>query len=414
MDRQPRQNHRRRQKRAPSVRFHPLDAGSVFGFSDPAMFTADSNINVRLVKRMAARPEVAGETKLIRADLVAWELSPAVNDVLADAHRCHRLRHVCLFDVRRRLTHLGEEEMQNLLTCARQASRLLEIAFQITDRKNSNQSNETIESWLHATPLSRFIVAVFEAFAPALSVPLEQIKLAGNIVRTKLEMNEINFDQLTSSAWDLVNEGYDCAQAIIGLIPGLRGIDLDIGSGLLEISEGEQKRIRLNQRAMGRQENAEDLEQRLQSGRDILIANFWALRHDMLTLRGYKSFLGWYQAALMDHLPNQVWVTFQLQIFNEIQDWSRELQARYEEGILYKRDKKRHAGGLPLEIPELPAIVERHTIEVLEYPLGHGFGARNDNAIMQALLQSIAARQPDAQNIWVQATAKVNPIPAEL
>jgi hypothetical protein len=63
-----------------------LDAGSVFGFSDPAMFTADLNTNVRLVKRMAARPEVAGETKLIRANLVAWELSPAVSEVLADAH----------------------------------------------------------------------------------------------------------------------------------------------------------------------------------------------------------------------------------------------------------------------------------------------------------------------------------------
>jgi hypothetical protein len=114
----------------------------------------------------------------------------------------------------------------------------------------------------------------------------------------------------------------------------------------------------------------------------------------------------------MDHLPNPVWVGFQVQIFNEIQDWYRELRARYEEGIIYKRDEKRHAGGLPLKLLELPAVVQRHTIDVIEYPDGHGFGARNDDAIMQSLLQSIAARQPGALDIWGKATAQMNPIPA--
>jgi hypothetical protein len=392
-----------------------LDAGSVFGFSDPAMFTTDLKINVRLVKRMAARPEVAADTKLLRANLVNWELSPAVNDVLADAHRCHRGRHVSLFDLRRRLARLGDEEMKNLLFCGRQAARLLEIAFHMTDRKTSNQSNETIESWLHATPLARFIVGVFEMFTPTLGVPFNEVKLATNIQRTSTGMlDERNFDRLTKSAWDLVNNGYDCAQAILELIPALRGTDLDVGAGLMEISEKEQKRNKLDQKKNSRPQNQEDIESRLEYGRKLMIAHFWALRHDMLTLRGYTAFLGWYHWELRDHLPNPVWVDFQLQIFNEIEDWYRELRARYEEGIIYKHQEKRRAGGLPLDMPELPAIVKRHTIEVLEYPLNRGFGARHNDAIMQALLHSIVARQPRALDIWLQATAQINPVPAAL
>jgi hypothetical protein len=390
-----------------------IDVGSVFGFSDPAMFTADMNTNVRLVKRMAARPDATAETKLLRADPVNWELSPAVNNVLTDAHRCHRGRHISLFDLRRRLANLSEREMRNLLFCGRQAARLLEIAFQMTDRKKSNQSNETIESWLHATPLARFIVGVFEMFTPTLDVPFNEVKLATNIQRTSAGMlDERNFDRLTKSAWDLVNDGYDCAQAILELIPALRGADLDVGAGLMEISEGEQKRTKLEQEDNGRPENHDDIQARLEYGRKLTIANLWALRHDMLTLRGYTAFLGWYQAELMDRLPNPVWVGFQVQIFNEIQDWYRELRARYEEGIIYKRQEKRRAGGLPLDIPELPAIVKRHTIEVIEYPLGHSSGARHNDAIMQSLLQSIVARHPDALDIWGKATAQMNPIPA--
>lgn len=390
-----------------------LDAESVFGFSDPAMFTTDLNINVRLVKRMSARPEVAAETRLIRADPVTWKLSPAVSGVLADAHRCHCGRHVSLFDLRRRLTRLDEGELQNLLFCGRQAARLLEIAFHMTDRKKNNQSNETIESWLHATPLARFIVGVFEMFTPTLAVPFNEVKLATNIQRTNAGMlDEGNFDRLTKSAWDLVNDGYDCAQAILKLIPALRGADLDVGAGLMEISENEQKRTKLDQEDNGRPENEEDIEARLAYGRKLTTAHLWALRHDMLTLRGYTAFLGWYQAELMDRLPNPVWVGFQVQIFNEIQDWYRELRARYEEGIIYKREERRHAGGLPLKLLELSAVVQRHTIDVIEYPDGHGFGARNDDAIMQSLLQSIAARKPDALDIWGQATAQMKPIPA--
>jgi len=390
-----------------------IDVRSVFGFSDPAMFTADMNTNVRLVKRMAARPDATAETKLLRADPVNWELSPAVNNVLTDAHRCHRGRHISLFDLRRRLANLSEREMQNLLFCGRQAARLLEIAFHMTDRKKNNQSNETIESWLHATPLARFIVAVFEMFTPTLGVPFNEVKLATNIQRTSIGMlDETNFDRLTKSAWDLVNDGYDCAQAILELIPAVRDADLDVGAGLMEISEGEQKRTKLDQKENNRPQNQEDIQSRLEYGRKLTIANLWAVRHDMLTLRGYTAFLGWYHWELRDLLPHPVWMGFQLQIFNEIKDWYRELQARYEEGIIYKREEKRHAGGLPLKLLELSAVVQRHTIDVIEYPDGHRFGARHDDAIMQSLLQSIVARQPDALDIWAKATAQMSPIPA--
>ena len=78
---------------------------------------------------------------------------------------------------------------------------------------------------------------------------------------------------------------------------------------------------------------------------------------------------------------------------------------------IYEREEKRHAGGLPLKLLELSVVVQRHTIDVIEYPGGNGFGARNDNAIMQSLLQSIVARHPDALDIWGQATAQMNPIP---
>lgn len=231
---------------------HRIEEGSVFGFSDPAILTGDVRTNVRLIKRMAARPDSAGEGKLIRAYPVTWELSPAVTDVLARANRCHCGRHINILDVRRRL---DAEGMQNLLFCARQAARLLEIAFHITDRKKSNQSNETIESWLHPTPLSHFIVGAFEAFSPTLSVPFNEVRLARNISRTTREMeDEKHFDPLTKSAWDLAGLGYDCAQTIIDLIPELRGAELDIGASLMEDTEGEQRNVRLNLKATGREE----------------------------------------------------------------------------------------------------------------------------------------------------------------
>ena len=389
---------------------HRIEAGSVFGYSDPAVLTGDMRTKVRLIKRMEAAPDAAGAMKLIRAHPVLWELSPVVVDVLARANRCRRGRHINILDVRRRL---DAEGMENLLSCARQAARLLEIAFHITDRMKSNQSNETIESWLHPTPLSRFIVGVFETFSPTLSVPFNEIRLARNIPRTKREMeDEEHFDPLTKSSWDLASEGYDCAQKIINIIPDLRGTELDIGAALMEDTEEEQKKIKLIREAAGREETAEDIQGRLQSGRDDLIADLWALRHDMLTLRGYTDFLGWYHGALIDKLPDPVWISFQLQIFNEIQDWYRELRARYEEGIVRKREIRRHAGGQPLDILELRDNVQRHTIKVIEYPRNGGFGAKFEDEIMQSLLQSIAAKHPDVFNIWRQATAELAPIPA--
>lgn len=134
----------------------------------------------------------------------------------------------------------------------------------------------------------------------------------------------------------------------------------------------------------------------------------------MLTLRGYNVFIGWYVAALMHGLPDEehtLWIDFEVKIFNEIQDWYRELETRYEEGIVYKHDNKRRAGGLPLEIPNVPPIIQRHRIEVIQYPIGHGYGARLDHAVMQELLQSISAKHPDVFDIWRRATEQVSPVP---
>ncbi|WP_019195301.1 hypothetical protein [Afipia birgiae] len=383
--------------------------GSVFGFDAPGMITDDSSSNARLVDRLTARAADAGETSLLKITPVRWELSPAVAEILLSSTRTHRGRHVCLRDVKRRLDDDGR---RNLAFCAGQAMQLLKIAFQMTEPGDVRHSNKTVEQWLHAPPLSRFIVGVFELLTPTLGVPFDEIRLARNIPRTKDEVAEgENFDRLTKSAWDLASAGHECAKAIVKAIPELHGTDLDIGVGLMEISEGEQRKGRQDRKASGRPETTEEIESRLAAGRDILIAKIWSLRHDMLTLRGYAVFFDWYSAALMEPLPPLLFCEFLRQIFNEIQDWHRELEARYKEGILYKRDIKRHAGGMPLDVPELAPLVQRHTLEMMEYPLNRGYGAAMNQEIIQSLLTSLSAKHRNVLNIWEQVTELVDPIP---
>jgi len=385
------------------------DEGSEGGFVDPGIITDHNSRKVRLVDRMTARAAGVGETSLLRVDPVRWELSPAVAEVLADANRTHRGKHICLRDVKRRL---DEDGRQNLAFCAGQATELLKMAFHITEPGDVDHSNKTIEQWLYAPPLSRFIVGIFELLTPTLGVSFDQIRFARNILRTKDEMTEgRNFDQLTKSAWDLASAGYNCAKAIIKAIPELHGTDLDIGAGLMEISEGEQRKSRGDRKTTGRTETTEEIQSRLVAGRDILIAKIWAQRHDMLTLRGYAVFMDWYSAALMEPLPPLLFSEFLRQIFNEIQDWHRELEARYREGILYKRDIKRHAGGMPLDVPQLAPLVQRHTLEMMEYPLGRGYGASMNQQVIGSLLASLSAKHPDVKDIWKHVTRRVEPIP---
>lgn len=387
----------------------PPSEGSVFGFVDPGMITEDNSSNARLVDRLTAREAAVGETSLLRIDPVKWELSPAVVEILATANRARRGKHVCLRDVKRRLDDNGRK---NLAFCAGQAAELLKIALHITKPGDVDHSNKTIEQWLYGPPLSRFIVGTFELLTPTLGVPFDEIKLARSIPRAKDEVAEgDNFDRLTKSAWDLASAGYDCAKAIVEAIPELRGTDLDIGAALMERSEGEQRRSRQLRKKNGLKETAEDIQSRLEAGRDSLIASAWALRHDMLTLRGYETFLGWYSAVLMERLPPPLWNEFLRQIFNEIQDWHRELEARYKEGILSKRDIKRHAGGLPLELTKLEPLVERHTLEMIEYPLDRGYGAAMNREIIQSLLTSLSTKHPNVLNIWEQVTKLVDPTP---
>lgn len=131
----------------------------------------------------------------------------------------------------------------------------------------------------------------------------------------------------------------------------------------------------------------------------------------MLTLRGYAVFFDWYSAALMEPLPPLLFNEFLRQIFNEIRDWHRELEARYKEGILYKRDIKRHAGGIPLDVPELAPLVQRHTLEMMEYPLDRGYGATMNQDVVRSLLTSLSGRHPDVKDIWKHVTKRVKPIP---
>jgi hypothetical protein len=383
--------------------------GTVFGLVDPGMITDDNSSNARLIDRLTARAAGVGETSLLKIDPVKWELSPAVSEILSSANRARRGKHVCLRDVKRRLDDDGR---RNLAFCACQAAELLKIAFHMTEPGDVNHSNKTIEEWLYAPPLSRFVVGIFELLTPTLGVAFEGIKLARDIPRTKDEMTERgNFDQLTKSAWDLASAGYDCAKAIVKAIPALHGTDLDIGARLMEISEGEQRKSRGDRKATGRAATPEEFQSRLVTGRDILIAKIWALRHDMLTLRGYAVFMDWYSATLMGPLPPYLWNEFLRQIFNEIQDWHRELEARYREGILSKRDIKRHVGGMPLGVPKLAPLVQRHTLEMMEYPLDRGYGAAMNGEVILSLLESLSVKHPDVKDIWKRVTKRVEPIP---
>lgn len=387
------------------------DEKSVSGFFEPGMITDHTASNVRLVDRLAARSANDRETSLFKVDPVRWILQPAVETALSEANRTRRGRHLCLRDVGRRIDNEGRN---NLASCAKQAAELLKIAFHMSQPGDVDHSNKTIEQWLYAPPLSRFIVGVFELLAPTRNLDFDQIRFAQQIARTKGELTEEQTsDRLTKSAWDLACAGYDCAAAIVAAIPELHQIDLDAGVGVMEISEGEQRRGREHREALGNQQDAEDIQSRLTAGRDILIAKIWALRHDMLTLRGYAVFIDWYGAVLMERVPPRLFGEFLCQIFNEIQDWHRELEARYLEGVFYKRDLIRHAGGMPLAIPRLEPLVERHTPGIMEYPLGRGFGARLNRDVFASILGSLSMKHPDVRDIWQEVVKHVDPFSSQ-
>jgi hypothetical protein len=66
---------------------------------------------------------------------------------------------------------------------------------------------------------------------------------------------------------------------------------------------------------------------------------------------------------------------------------------------------------MPLGVPKLAPLVQRHTLEMMEYPLDRGYGAAMNGEVILSLLESLSVKHPDVKDIWKRVTKRVEPIP---
>ena len=377
----------------------------IYGFDNPAPLTDGYSSNLRLMKRSLAqahhsKEQKSGRNGLLGVQFVDWHLNENVAIAFMAARRVGRGRHFSLEDVR---SNINAADRNNLAECARQAARLLEITFHLTDRTTEGPLGETIESWLHPAPLLRFIVAIFEEMYPSREQELVDIKKSKN-----------KNDDLTKSAIAAAELGIACARTIVNVIPQFENINLDAGVAVLAISEEfhkSQKKLAKNNVADRGREGARRAE-----GRTIVVRQLWQDRQNIVTLKGYAVFMNWYvehakQIITRDLIPT--WKIVDRDICYGLQDWCRELQARYDEGVLFKRDIKRRAGGLPLSIPSTSRIVENHFIKLTNYPIKLTFhselrqGAVVEPKVLKAIVRSLCKDRPKTYEAWHKLTTAV-------
>jgi hypothetical protein len=387
------------------------ESDRVYGFDNPAPLTESYSSNLRLMKRSLAqayhsekaksgRKRKSGRNGLLGVQFVDWHLNQNVATAFMAARRIGSGRHFSLEDVR---ANINVTDRNNLAECARQAARLLEITLHLTDRTKEGPLGETVETWLHPAPLLRFVVSIFEEMSPSREQALVDIKRSMN-----------KEDDLTKSAIAAAEEGIDCARKIVTLIPQFENIDLDTGVALLAISEEFHRSERMLARN-GVLDRGHKGAMRTE-GRTIVVKQLWQDRQNIVTLKGYAVFMNWYmehakQIISKDLIPT--WKLVNRDIFYALQDWSRELQARYDEGVLFKRDIKRRAGGLPLTIPSTPGIVESHFIKLTNYPMNLAFdyelrqGAVVNPKVLNAIVQSLCEERPKIYEAWHKLTSAV-------
>lgn len=384
--------------------------GSVFGFDNPAPLIDDHSTELRLMKRLFAQAHLFEKSGLLQVDSVKWKLTEPVVRAFNAARRVGEERHYSLADVRDNIDADGRD---NLMECAGQAARLLEITFNITDQKTrGEQQRETVESWLHAAPLARLIIAIFEEMLPSKDCDLVDIRIS-----------KYKDDKLTNSAVTLAEEAIKCARRIVRLIPEFESVNLDAGLALLAISDEYRKsqkqleRDQLFEPLIGHPAD-DQLENRLEEGRSIIVKEMWQLRQNIITIKAYAVFMNWYVDHARTQIPHDLlpaWKIVLRDIFYGLEDWSRELQARYDEGVLFTRDVKRRAGGYPLSVPPILQAVESHFIKLKRYPLKLAFhgefrqGAIAEQNVLGAIVHALCETRPEAYEAWRRLTASVPP-----
>jgi len=384
--------------------------GTVFGFHDPSHLTADEKANSRKLKRKFAFASKFDAPAVLRVDQISWSLDDQPRQAIENAQPFIGGIFPGLKSVRDRLQGRGLDlARKNLAIVARTAARFLEIEFQITDRNRDNQSHETIASWTKPYPFAEFAITIFEMLAPTRhGESLADILMPGN-TRGDLKGDTV----------DLVLEGTQHTRRILGVLAEelrLQGIHI-APTDLFDPDDGDNDDaaptnahyLDRGSPVMRISENKRTTAGRLDDGRRRILEQLWSLRDNSVKLRGFTEMFYAYHHKLLERGDNVGPLRNEMlkNIINPTLDWYRELGARFEEGVAYKADIKRRAGGLPNEVPEVPAELERHRMALAHYPAMKTWGAQRDDVAIDAILKALDP-SGHASSVWQEVGAIVD------
>lgn len=379
--------------------------GTVFGWNEPGHITSDWPANSRKTKRMIAMATRQGRSALVRVDNISSDLLRSISDLVMKAQRAVAgpkgpLR--TLGDFIRGITdeRLRTEYRKNLTVNSLQAARQLEIEFHMTDRERDNQADQSIATWTKPYPLAEFAYELFELIAPirgrvgAHATRLDEIELQGarpkfnlryEAIQTVLMGAEHARRVLTTIAPDLVHVGIHISGEELrerdeddaSNVGDMRRVEcahyLDRGSPVLAVSEKEITD-----------------HSRLSTGRGRIVARIWQLREDSVKLRAYFELFRYrHERYCLNGNRGPLVAEFLQRVQNPVLDWYRELTARYEEGVVYERDLRRRAGGMPLAMPNVPGTLKKHRLRLVQEDGATSWMAQRDDHVICDLLLAI-------------------------
>lgn len=382
--------------------------GTVFGFHDPSHLTNDEKTNARKLKRKFAVATKFDVPAVLRVDQVSWKLDGQSKQVIEDADTYPGVAFASLKSLRDRLLQPGLEfARKNLAIVARNAARFLEIEFQITDRNRDNQSHETVASWTRPYPFAEFAIEIFEILAPTRNgESLDEIFPRGT-----------DQNQLKCDAVDLVLDGAQNARRILTMLADelrARGYDIEPASLVDRDDRDDDAAGAIDAHYLDRgspvmriSENRRTTTGRLNEGRGRILEQLWTIRENAAKLRCFSETFQGYHDILLERGGNYGPLRSQMmdKLFYPTLDWYRELGARFEEGVAYKADIKRRAGGLPNEVPQVPVELEHHSVALTRYRAS--WGAKRDDVVIKAILDAL---DPTGQAfvIWQEACTVVD------
>ncbi|MDC9823286.1 hypothetical protein PRN20_06045 [Devosia sp. ZB163] len=392
---------------------------TVFGFHDPSHLTADEAANSRKLKRKFALASKFGAPASLRVDQATWELGERSRQAIENAEPFAGGIFASLKGARDLLSGKETSPMQkglpeegqgfvearkNLATTARRAARFLEIEFQMTDRQRNNQSGETIASWTRPSPLLEFGRTIFELLAPTRGGEgLNEIAMPG----------DVGVD-LQKEAVDAALEGAKHARHVLRILKWkLRWRSIHIAKvELLDPNDGEDtERPPANAHYLDRgspvmyaSEHQRKTTGRLEEGRQRVLERLWSLRDSSVKLRALTEMFHVRHAKLLERGGNYGPLRKEMleKVATPTLDWYRELAARFDEGVVYEADIKRRTGGVPNEVPTVPAALERYRMELEHDPELMVWGARPDEAVIKAVLEAMDP-SGSALAVWREA-----------